>query len=264
MSWFAMSARVGRVRLLSLEGTRRAGLPEEIQMAHGSRTVDDDGRVRVGPASAPDWLDRIWPRRHGKWWNWDHERRQTQSVNDLLGKLTSGDAGPVPLGEAEAKAKVVEAVAQTARDRAEAADRRATTMASGVAIAASFTLSGAGLLLDGTRWEEESILRVCFAVGLLFTTLAFVLTAIYALRALVSKRTRTWNWNDPTKMWLVFGEKDPGRFLMLDAAQRLSEFASNWEISDLKNRNVDNALRCLIAALAGIALLAAIAALAAI
>jgi hypothetical protein len=233
-------------------------------MADGSQTVDDDGRVRVGPHTTPGWLDRIWPRRHGKWWNWDAKRRQTQTVNDLLGELTSGDPGPMTLVQAEAKAKMVDEVAQSARDRAEAADRRATTMASGVAIAASFTLSGAGLLLDATRWEEAPILRVCFAAGLLFTTLAFVFAATYSLRALVSERTRTWNWNDPGKMWIVFGEHDPGRQLMLRAAQRLSEFASNWEISDLKNRNVDNALRCLIAALTGIALLAAIAALAAV
>jgi hypothetical protein len=40
------------------------------------------------------------------------------------------------------------------------------------------------------------------------------------------------------------------------AAHLLEDFAANWEISDVKNRTVDLALRCLVAALVGIAGLA--------
>ena len=40
------------------------------------------------------------------------------------------------------------------------------------------------------------------------------------------------------------------------AAHLLEDFAANWEISDVKNRTVHLALRCLVAALVGIAVLA--------
>jgi hypothetical protein len=82
-------------------------------------------------------------------------------------------------------------------DRAAAADRRATTIAGTVAIAASFTLGGAGLVLDRVKVPDADVRRL-FAVLLCVTTVFFVLSAIYALRALVG--TRGWHWADPHQL----------------------------------------------------------------
>jgi hypothetical protein len=150
-----------------------------------------------------------------------------------------------------------ESVAQTALDRAEAADRRATTVTGTVAVAASFTVGGAGLLLDGEKWHSGT-LRVCFAIGLFATTTLFVLAAFYALRALTSKETRRWNRLTPSNIWAASAEATPERRLGMRAAQLLTDFAANWEIADLKNRNMDNALRFLVAALVGLTAMAAI------
>lgn len=219
-------------------------------------TRDNTGRVRVGPETRKDLRDALLPYRHGKWWNWDAERQQTETAEDLLGRLRLDD-----LETAKHSLDFAESVAQTALDRAEAADRRATTVASSVAIAGSFTLSGSALLLDGGKWTGVSTLRSCFAVGLVLTTGSFVLAAIYALRALVSKPARTWNWLTPSNMWQCAAEPTPERRLGRRAALLLSQFAANWEIADLKNRNIDNALRCLVCALLGLTALALIAAL---
>jgi hypothetical protein len=88
----------------------------------------------------------------------------------------------------------VKAIAQDTADRAAAADRRATTIAGTVAIAASLTLSGGALALDKNKLTDVDARR-WFAIGLCFATAAFVLAAFYALRALVA--TRRWNSDKP-------------------------------------------------------------------
>lgn len=219
-------------------------------------SYDNTGRARMGPASRKDLRDALWPYRHGKWWNWSADRQQTETVDDLLDRMRLDD-----LETAEQSLNFAESVAQTALDRAEAADRRATTVASSVAIAGSFTLSGAGLLLDTGKWTGGATLRAWFAVGLVLTTVSFVLAAVYALRALVFKPARTWNWLTPANVWRCAEEGTPERRLGRRAAVLLSHFAANWEIADFKNRNIDNALRCLVCALLGLTALALIAAL---
>jgi hypothetical protein len=139
-------------------------------------------------------------------------------------------------------------------DRAAAADRRASTIATAVAIAASFTISGAALVLDDKNIADGN-LRRWMAVVLFLTTVFFVLSAGYALRALVA--TRQWNWSSPFDLPTEAGESLEKR-LGMRAAHLLEDFAANWEISDLKNRNVDTSLICLFVALLGIATLAAL------
>jgi hypothetical protein len=215
------------------------------------------GRVRVGPDGKKDLHDAIWPYRHGQWWNWDAAEQRTETVEDLMARMRLDDKDTASESLAFATA-----VAKTAIDRAEAADRRATTIASSVAIAASFTLGGAGLVLDKVKWGSATTLRNCFAVGLCLTTLLFVLAAIYALRALVSKEARRWNWLSPRDMWKSAAEPTYERRLGMQGARILNDFAGNWELADLKNRNIDNALRSLVSALLGLTVLAVIAALA--
>jgi hypothetical protein len=90
---------------------------------------------------------------------------------------------------------------------------------------------------------------VVFAAALLLSVLAFVLSAGYSLRALV--RFRTWSRADPAKFWHQ-RDADLKAELTKRTAWLFRDFAYNWEVSDVKNRNVDLALRYLVAALAGI------------
>jgi hypothetical protein len=87
------------------------------------------------------------------------------------------------------------------------------------------------------------------------TTAAFVLSAFYALRALVA--TRRWNSDRPADL-PIDNSESRGTQLGMRAAHLLEDFAGNWEIAHLKNRLVDLALRWLVLALAAIVFLAVI------
>jgi hypothetical protein len=191
--------------------------------------------------------DRIWPQRHGQWWNYDEDRARTKTREELFAELRHRDAV-----EARETLEHVEAIAQSAVDRAAAADRRANTIAGTVAIAASFTLSGSALILDTNKLADKTV-RPSFAIVLFATTSLFVLSALYSLRALVV--TRTWNWSEPPDL---LRDPDGPRETQLGwrAAHLLEDFGANWEVTDVKNRTVHLALRCLVAALVGIAVLA--------
>jgi len=206
-------------------------------------------RRRVGPRTPKDLADIVWPVRHDKWWNWNAAKGETKTAEELYKGFRIGS-----LEQARDVLEHVEEIAQTAVDRAAAADRRATTIAGTVAIAASLTIGGAGLVVDPQKITDPTIRRI-FAAVLCVVTVAFIGSAIFALRALVA--TRGWNWSDPHEM-------PPGvpatrqRRIGMRAANRLSAFAFNWEVSDLKNRCVDRALQFLVVALVGIAVLSAL------
>ena len=149
-------------------------------------------------------------------------------------------------------------IAQTATDRAAAADRRATTIAGVVSISATLTLAGASLVLDDSK-VSDGTLQVTLAALVFATAAAFVASAAYALIALV--RYRRWNWSDLWDLPKPRTGAGTGGFsadeLKLNrAAFLLHNFTGNWEVSDVKNRHVDNALRCLLAALVLLCLLA--------
>ncbi len=201
----------------------------------------------VGPEDDPELSDLLWPRLHARWWNRDIDKRRGKTVGELYAGLRCETRE-----QARETLEHVTRIADSAIERAAAADRRATTIAGTVAIAASFTLGGAGIVVDSSKIANAS-LRHAFAIVLCATAAFFIASAIYALRALVA--TRTWKWNDPHELPLDPTEPREKQ-LGMRAAHTLHHFAYNWEISDLKNRNVDNALRALIAALLGIAALA--------
>lgn len=195
----------------------------------------------VGPGDKIGRFRRIFPDKHDPWWHRGRRQKQThrQAVMDLAETLPSG-GGDV----ADAVLEHAQEIAQTAIDRAAAADRRATTIAGTVAIAASLTLSGASLVFDDAKIRSEDWQRG-LAFILFLATAAFVISAIYALVALV--RFREWNWSE---MWDLPEEAHSADQLKRErAAFLLQNFRRNWEISDVKNRCVDNALRCLVAAL---------------
>ena len=137
------------------------------------------------------------------------------------------------------------AMAQSAVDRTANAERRATTLCGTVAIAASLTVSGAGLILDRSKVPEQGW-RVGFATAFAVATLLFVLSGLYATRALV--RSRRWAWVHPDRI-----PERKGRPLseqQVDrAAELLHDFAFNWEVSDTKLRALDSSYRAFTAAL---------------
>ena len=204
---------------------------------------------RVGRDSPRELSDLIWPKLHERWWNWDGEKKRVKSVEELYRGLRTGT-----VEQAKETLEHVEAIAQTAVDRAAAADRRATTIAGTVAIAASFTIGGAGIVVDPNKINDATI-RKAFAIVLCLVTVAFIFAAIFALRALVA--TRTWRWSEPRDLPLDARELRTKQIGMR-AAHLLSAFSYNWEISDLKNRCVDRALQFLVVALIGIAVLSSL------
>jgi hypothetical protein len=222
-----------------------------------SQPTFDGKRRRVPQEDDRPPLDRfvdrfVWPRIHGKWWTFDVQANRMQQTDEVYETLRADE-----VEAAKETLDHVEEIAQGAVERAAAADRRATTIAGTVAIAASFTLTGGSLALDGNKWGDADARR-WFAIGLCVTSGAFVLSAFYALRALVA--TRVWHWSQPFDLPIDLSEQMPKR-LGMRATHLLQGFAGNWEISDLKNRLVDLALRWLLLALAAIVALAVIVAI---
>jgi hypothetical protein len=194
--------------------------------------------------------DRLFLSLHGKFWNFDVGANRTQDFAKLFKGLRLDDPD-----QAKDTLDHIETIAQTARDRADAADRRATTIASSVAIAASFTLTGGGIVVGDNTIGSQSI-RIAFASVLFATTLLFIGSAYCALRALV--RRRDWSWLDPHSLrsappGLDRHEASRQHLLGVRATHLLENFAYNWEVSDLKNRYVDRAFIFLLAGLGGIA-----------
>jgi hypothetical protein len=118
----------------------------------------------------------IWPRQHGEYWMFNEGENRRQRPSEIYSWL-----GIKCVDQANETLDHVKAIAQDTADRAAAADRRATTIAGTVAIAASLTLSGGALALDKNKLTDVDT--------------RIVLAAFYALRALVA--TRRWNSDKP-------------------------------------------------------------------
>jgi hypothetical protein len=194
----------------------------------------------------------LFPTKNAAWWNRNRKRlpekeeQHRAAINEMIATLPSRGDGTV-----DAVVTHAEEIAQTAVDRAAAADRRATTIAGTVAIAASLTLTGSSLVFDGGKIKDD-VWRGFLAFILFAATAAFVAAAVYALIALV--RYRKWNW---AEMWDLPKQASSGDEIKLNrAAELLYDFQWNWEISQVKNRYVDNALVSLVAALVLLAVLA--------
>ncbi len=203
---------------------------------------------RVSPGDRLTALDWLWPQLHERYWYYDEAKGQKLTFHEIYASLPPVKDEPAARDQLE----LAESIAQSALDRAGAADRRATTISGTVAIAASFTVGGAGLILDANRVTDPRLQRLLMIV-LALTTAAFVISAVYALRALVA--TRKFDWPHPDDLKRVSATHAVER-LQLRAAESLYDFAYNWEVSELKNRCVDRAGQLLIIALCGLAILA--------
>lgn len=207
----------------------------------------------VGPGDSIELRYRLFPDWHGRWWNRGRTEAQKNRVpiEEVKASLPEGGAGVADEVLAHA-----EEIAQTAVDRSAAADRRATTIAGVVSISATLTLGGTSLVLDDSKVPDAGW-QIVLAALIFAAAAAFVASAAYALIALV--RYRSWNWSE---LWDLPASRRGGTPFSADELKRnraaflLHNFTGNWEISDVKNRHVDNALRCLLAALLLLLLLA--------
>lgn len=118
-------------------------------------------------------------------------------------------------------------------DRAEGAERRATTLLGAAAIAGSLTVGGGGLLLDGPKISEGW--RIALSLGYFATVGALIGTALRAVRVLAVHR-----WTRPDDV-IIFergkGDLAGGRVLM--AAHLLHAVGRNrpiarWKVAQLR------------------------------
>lgn len=157
-----------------------------------NEAVDDGNR---GPASdAAAAMPKCgWRRKAGEWWRaqWaavflavDDETAFPEIRDDLRAKLTTGD----PELAADLLAEADGAHGRL-RERIEGAERRATTLQGASAIAASLTLTAAGLLIDPTKLRGVGW-QVLFGLTVVYITFALVMCAWRA--TLASSRVHRW------------------------------------------------------------------------
>lgn len=196
--------------------------------------------------SLRDWL---WPRQNDRWYFTAEyftadDRRELRE--EKLRCLLRGAS------DIDETLEQVREVAQSAVDRTAAAERRATTLGGTVAIAASLTVGGAGIVLDAAKVPEQAW-RFGFALGFALATLMFVLAGLYAARAVVT--FRKWAWPFPEKVIPRRGD-DRGDQRLARAAEMLDGFAFNWEVSEAKIRAVESSFRAFTVALLLLVLIA--------
>ena len=90
-------------------------------------------------------------------------------------------------------------------------------------------LGGAGLVLDKSNVPDEAW-RLGFAVAFALTTLMFVLSGLYATRAIVS--FRRWGWPHPHRV-IERRTEGLGDQHLERAAEVLDDFSFSWEVSEL-------------------------------
>jgi hypothetical protein len=179
--------------------------------------------------------DWVWPRLHPRWWF--REAATAKELRDIFFEPIKNSA--------EFLADVVEST-KPAAERVAAAERRAGTLAGAVAIAASLTTSGAGLVLDTDKIAQTSW-QITFAALMAATTLFLVLSGLYAARTIVG--WRRWTWPNPWKAVTQRGTEDADEIRIARAAELLRAFSYNWEVADVKLRALDSAFRCFVFAL---------------
>ena len=233
---------------LAEQTSLRPKLPRKL-LRHGDLSLDE-----------PPLRDRLRPRLHNRYWNWDKNKFGIgegghKSLTEIVAQLYPHDAANEAdeLAAAEFTLNQAQAIAQTAIDRADLVDRRATSIVASVAIATSFTLSGAAFIMDHSRLPDY-VIKV-FAVLLALVTVFFVLSAWYSLRALGGAHARTWNWESPWLLNKEIVQRPLAERMIYRSTDLLDDFAYNWEKADLKKRCVDNAVWCLTFALWGIGIL---------
>lgn len=214
-------------------------------LRHGDITLKKPPRIELRP------------RLHDRYWN-SGGKGGHKLLSEIVAQLYPDGAADQDdeLAAAEFTLEQAKAIAQTAYDRAEIVERRATTIAGSVSIATPFTVSGATFIM-GQTWLSGPVTTI-LAVLLAFVTVFFVLSAGYSLRGLAGAYTRTWSWESPWLLNREIVDRPLVERTIYRSADLLDDFAYNWERADLKKRFVDNAVLCLTLAMLGIGILSAV------
>ena len=234
---------------------------------------DEQGPPRVRKPPEPEWpipeprppqrslRDWLWPKENSRYWfalgyvekprkawkEWIHDRlfgpaaeeESRRARRERIRRYLSGAVAP------EETLDQARDVAQSAAERSAAAERRASTLSGAVAIAASLTVGGAGIVLDRSKVPDQGW-RLGFAVAFALVTLMFVLAGLYAARALVTFR----KWGLPHPYLVVERrELEANEQRLARAAEMLDDFTFSWEVSDAKLRAVDSSFRAFTIAL---------------
>lgn len=185
--------------------------------------------------------NRVFPRvGHPAWFR----RNPEEIARDLM--VTDPNQAQALLAEAQA-------LYQSAAERAEHAERRAASLQTAVAIAFTFSLAGAGLLLDPTKvhgiwWPRLIALVFALTIG------ALVMTATRSLSAL-TKRTRPHVIGEADFALLATPHDELARGRVQLAARYLRYYGRNQRIADHKVELMQAGAWWLTRALVGIAAL---------
>ena len=117
-------------------------------------------------------------------------------------------------------------------ERADAAERRATTLQGAVAIAATFTLAAGSLVTDADKVGSHGW-RVAFAVAIAVVVFAFVIAGVVALQA--TSRIDAWSYPDEQERFLQMKTQRvedirTGRALALLQAYGENDQLAAWKI----------------------------------
>jgi hypothetical protein len=142
-----------------------------------------------------------------------------------------------------------------AAQRAESAERRATTIQGSVAIAASLTLAGSSLLLEAGKLPSRDW-RVALGIGFALTVATLAMAAWRAFLV-------TWPrflWSSPAAADIAehANESTPDAIKLRRTSDLLVAYGRNDSIARLKIRLLGQAVRWLLVALALIAVIAAL------
>lgn len=128
-----------------------------------------------------------------RWW-WNRLFVQVPAPTEFL--QTKDELRELLSAQRDRSAQVlIEAKEQLARpfDTSDGVERRATTLQGAVAIAASFVLTGAGLLLDPTKIRSDNW-RLALGALYALVIMSLVFSALRALRA--TSRVLVWHYPD--------------------------------------------------------------------
>jgi hypothetical protein len=200
--------------------------------------------VRRVEEPTPETFRRL-QRRFGVWWNCSEKpwlRKQWERLFLPLREPSKfRDIGAIKRDLSTDSESLSAELLEEAREifaapvgRAEGVERRATTLLGTVGIAASFSVAGAGLLLDGQK-VHGTTWRLLVAVGFLLTTSCFAMCGWRALQAL----SRLQKWSMPKdvdilgrkRMGLADARIDLAASLLKSAGA--NEPVAEWKVAHL-------------------------------
>ncbi|HEX8054599.1 MAG TPA: hypothetical protein VF517_16550 [Thermoleophilaceae bacterium] len=118
-----------------------------------------------------------------------------------------------------------------ANERAESAERRATTLQGAVAIASSLTLAGGSLLLDSSKLQGIGW-KIALGLGLVGVTLCLIMAGYRAVTA--TSRLYQWAAPDPVDIFVHAGLDSPEAVKVARAADLLKASGINQAVASRK------------------------------